>query len=84
MWQPSIVPWVQELSLLMSLCPHEKLSSARSSHDPRWLLMLQPHYLQSRQEKGEIQVMCAPPRRTTKQLLATFHWSLWLQTGWEM
>ena len=52
MWQPSTVPWGPgAFSLLVSLCPHEKLSSARSSHDPTWLLMLQPHYLQSRQEK---------------------------------
>lgn len=43
---------IQEPSLLVSLCPHEKLSSSRSSHDPRWLLVLQPHYLHSRQEKS--------------------------------
>ena len=42
---------IQEPSLLVSLCPHENLSSSRSSHDPRWLLVLQPHYLHSRQEK---------------------------------
>ena len=51
-WQPYIVPWDPgTFSLLMSLCPYEKLSSLRSSHDPRWLLVFQPHYLQSRQEK---------------------------------
>ena len=38
-------------SLLMSLWPYEKLSSSRSSYDPRWLLVLQPHHLHSRKEK---------------------------------
>ena len=57
-WQPYIVPWDPgTFSLLMSLCPHEKLSSLRSSHDPRWLLVFQPHYLQSRQEKRRVRMV---------------------------